>query len=119
MTTPPDDVHDVDPFLNVLQQAVRPEVLARAGTQMAEVVAAVAELQKKGRLTLTLDVIPMKNNTGAAEVSVRVKAQVPEQAPASTFMWPDEDGHLHRNDPRQQELPGMRVVETHKEARNA
>lgn len=111
-----DDLPEVDPFLHVLQQAIRPEVLDRAGRQLAEVVAAVAELEKKGRLTLTLQVTPMKNNTGAAEVAVQVKAQVPEPPTASTFMWPDEDGHLHRNDPRQQELPGMRVVETRKEA---
>ncbi len=105
----------VEPFLAVLQQAIRPEVLARAGEHMAQVVAAVAELQKKGRLTVTLDIVPMKNNTGAAEVTARVKASVPEPSPAATFMWPDEEGRLHRNDPRQQVLPGIRAVEAQRE----
>jgi hypothetical protein len=107
----PDHDDTPDPFLHALQQSIRPEVLDRAGRKLAEVVAAVAELQKKGRLTLTLELSPMKNNTGAAEVAVRIKAAIPEAMPASTFMWPDEHGRLHRNDPRQQELPGIRAID--------
>lgn len=106
----PDDLHD--PFLHVLQQSIRPEVLDLAGRQLAEVIAAVAELDKKGRLTLTLELSPMKNGTGAAEVAVRIKAQLPQPTPASTLMWPDEDGRLHRHDPRQQGLPGIQAVAT-------
>jgi hypothetical protein len=107
----PDPTDDTDPFLHALQQSIRPEVLDRAGRKLAEVVAAVAELEKKGRLTLELTLAPMKNNTGAAEVSVRIKASIPEAMPAAKFMWPDEHGRLHRNDPRQQELPGIRVID--------
>lgn len=98
---PPDDV---EPFLTALNKAIRPEVLDRAADALAEVVAAVKREAKKGTLTLKVELAPMKNVPDAVEVTCRVKADPPEPPARATPMWPDEDGRLHRNDPRQQRL---------------
>lgn len=101
----------IEPFLAALNKAIRPEVLDRAGGALAEVVAAVKREGKKGKLTLAIELSPMKNVPDAVEVTARVKATAPEPPARATPMWPDDDGRLHRNDPRQQALPfGVRPV---------
>lgn len=94
---------DPDDFLVALRKALRPETLARAGDLLAEVIAGVAELDRKGTLTLTLELAPMKN-TDAVDVVARVKAKPPEPPAVGTVMWATEAGRLERNDPRQTRL---------------
>lgn len=106
-----DQTDEYEPFLAALHKAIRPEVLDRAAEQLAEVVAAVKREGKKGRLALTIDLVPMTNVPDAVEVTTRLKASPPEPPLRATPMWPDEDGRLHRNDPRQQRLPfGVRTI---------
>lgn len=107
----PEPADEHEPFLAALNKAIRPEVLDRASDLLAEVVAAVKREGKKGRLALTIDLVPMSNVPDAVEVTTRLKASPPQPPARATPMWPDEDGRLHRNDPRQQRLPfGVRPV---------
>lgn len=97
------------PFLAAMQQTVRPEVLDRAGDLLAELVEAVGELNKKGRLVFQLDIAPNDRVVGAVEVTARVKATKPEPAPVARIMW-TYGQRLVTSDPRQQILPGIRPV---------
>lgn len=110
-----DDHHDEpdgpEPFLLALNKALRPEILARAGDQLGEVIAAVREQGKKGRLTLTIDLAPMKNVPDAVEVTAKVKAAPPEPPARAKAMWPTEAGRLETSDPRQAQLPGLRAID--------
>lgn len=98
------DEGSYEPFLAALNKAIRPEVLDEAAAELAEVVAAVKAQGKKGALTLKVELTPMKNVPDAVEVTTRIKSTAPEPPARATPMWPDEDGRLHRNDPRQQRL---------------
>lgn len=111
----PTDDGDVEggpePFLVALGKAIRPEVLAEAGDELARVVRSVETFGKKASLTLKVDLAPMKNNPDVAEVSATVTGKPAKPDPRATPMWPDGQGRLHRNDPRQQRLPfGPRAV---------
>ena len=115
-TGPDPDVEDgPEPFLAALQKALRPEVLARAGDELARVIRSVQAHGKKATLTLTIALQPMKNNPEVAEVTAKVKASPAEPPPRATPMWPTPHGRLERNDPRQQQLPGLRPI-THEES---
>lgn len=109
-TAPDSDTAAHEDFLVALRKALRPEVLARAGDQLAEVVTAVAEHAKKGSLTLKLDLKPLGNGHEAVEVVATTKTSVPEPTPAVRFLWPTTRGRLETSDPRQQELPGIHAV---------
>ena len=110
MTDPTRDELVPDPFLAALQQSIRPEVLDRAGEQLAEVIEAVADIGKKGRITVQLDLTPHDRVPGAVEVTARVKAVKPEPAPVARIMW-THGPKLVTSDPRQQQLPGIRAVD--------
>ena len=75
-----------------------------AGAALAEVAAAVQALDKKGKLTITILVNPMKMGY-AVEVSDTLKADVPEERGGSIFFVDDEG--LTRDDPQQSLLVTM------------
>jgi len=104
-----------EPFLVALGKALRPEVLARAGDELGAVIAAVKEQGKKGRLTLTVELSPMKNVPDAVEVTAKVKAAPPEPPARAKAMWPTESGRLAESDPRQAQLPGLRAIDHDRE----
>lgn len=80
-----------------------------ASEQLAEVTEAARRLGKKGSLTITITVDPIKDNSaGLVNVSDEIKAKIPkEPTPGSTF-FTDERGNLSRRDPRQPEITGLR-----------
>lgn len=111
-----DQVEVHDPFLVALQKSLRPEVLDEAGERLAEVINAVNDLGKKGSLTLTITLDPYERVARAVEVTGVVKAKPPQPKPVARVAY-GHGGQLHRNDPMQDELPGVRAVEapTHDE----
>jgi hypothetical protein len=104
-----------EPFLAALQKALRPEVLAKAGDELGELIASVKAQGKKGRLTLTVELSPMKNVPDVVEVVGKVAVKPPEPPARAKAMWPTESGRLETNDPRQSELPGLSAVEAREE----
>jgi hypothetical protein len=76
-----------------------------AGEALAEVVAGVVDLQKKGSITVTINVEPAKGDENSVIVTDSLKVKVPQApAPPSRF-FSDSHGNLSRRDPRQPELP--------------
>lgn len=74
-----------------------------AGEKLHELVAAVRDTGKKGRLTLTLDVTAMDEDTLVTVLEVAVKCPQPPTKAAVFFA--DDDGNLTRTDPKQTHLP--------------
>ncbi len=75
---------------------------------LADVVLSVLEQKKKGKVTLTLNVAPTKVGTVEIDGVVKLAAPTPPAQPG--MFWPDEHGNLHRGDPRQPEIEGLREV---------
>ena len=100
-----------DPFLVALQKALRPEVLVDLGDQLAQVLDAVEDLGKAGKLQLTLAVKPYTRVHGAVEVTASVKSTVPQPEPVARLMYVDQ-GRLVPNDPNQLEMfTGPRAID--------
>lgn len=95
----------VKPFGAFLHEHRNAGLHNEAGEALAEVVARVVELQKKGSVTLTINVEPAKGDENSVIVTDSLKAKVPQApAPPSRF-FSDPHGNLSRRDPRQPELP--------------
>jgi hypothetical protein len=104
------DTVDTEPFLHALHRALRPEVLVQAGDELADLVEAVTELRKKGRLTMTVELTPHERVPDAVEITCRVKAVPPTPPPVARIMYAD-GGRLVQEDPRQTRLElGPRLV---------
>lgn len=99
-----DDDRQVKPFAAVLQEIAKGKAHTRLSEALAELVVAVTETEKKGTLTLTLTVEPMKGTTETLTVSANCTLKLPQEQQASVFFATD-DGQLVRNDPRQMDLP--------------
>lgn len=107
MTDIPDDGR-VRPFALTLQEIGAGRLAARVSEQLADLTSAVVATGKKGKITLTIEVAPVKKaNANTLMVSGSSKAAIPEPedaSPTSVFFATD-DGTLSRDDPRQPQLP--------------
>jgi hypothetical protein len=87
------------PFDTLLYQ--RPWTLEDLNAKLAALALAVVETQKKGTLTLTIQVSPSDLNEEAVVVSDRVRLSAPDPDRQKTVLWPDGDGGLSVDQPGQ------------------
>lgn len=98
----------VRPFAAVLQEIGAGRTHTQLSQQLADLVEAVTSTGKKGTLTLTLTVAPIKpGNTSTLVVTGKTVAKAPEgdDATPSSVFFPDANGNLSRDDPQQIALP--------------
>ncbi len=115
---PPPDDRQVKPFSATLQELAGGTVAARLAEQLQELTNAVTETGKKGTLTLTLQVAPLKpGNVTNLVVTAKTVLKAPEDdsATPSSVFFTDAAGNLTRDDPRQPTLP-LRGLETARSA---
>lgn len=92
-------------FASVLVQADKGRIHGEASTRLAEVVRAVRETGKAGRIQVTLDIKPDKGSGGERVViAATVTAKTPAFDPRTSIFFTDDDGGLHRTDPQQHDL---------------
>lgn len=72
---------------------------------LAELTAAVLRQQKKGSLTVTVNVAPAEGAAVAVVVTDEVKVKAPKAATPPSLFFSDDHGNLSRRDPRQTEMP--------------
>jgi hypothetical protein len=111
-TTPPPGVNpdtgeiQIRPFADVLRDIGRGLVHEEASTALVELVSSVQEHAKKGTLTLTIAVEPIKKGDASALVtSAQIKVTPPKGDPISSVFFTDRHGNLTREDPSQPQLP--------------
>ena len=89
-------------FASMLMELNGGDVERELTDKLTEVVSAVKLTQKKGSITVTLNVKPATK--GGAEivfVTDELKSKVPEFDRASTLFFIDDENQLRRQDPRQ------------------
>jgi hypothetical protein len=74
-----------------------------------EMVLAVDNAKKPGKITLTLAFKPGKG--GQIEITDDLKAVQPKPEKGSSLFFPTPEGNLERNDPRQPSFEGVRSIE--------
>lgn len=91
------------PILETLHHLEGGTFLAEAADKLAEIVLAVDQTGKPGKLTLTIDVRKAMHTALALKGKIAVK--LPPEAPIEALMFPTPDGNLLTEDPRQGKLP--------------
>jgi hypothetical protein len=112
VTDPPDTDSSgfTRPFADILAAIQAGTVAAEAATALQAVVQAVREHGGKGLVRLDLKIEPMKGGGTALAVAGEVTFKAPRPEPPSAIFFSDDNGNLSRDDPRQQQIPGLRTV---------
>lgn len=90
---------------DVLRDIRRGRPVEEATAALADVVRAVDETGKAGSVTITLHVKPAKHGGPEKTLLCEVKSKKPIADIAPAIFFSDDDGDLHRVDPRQEEMP--------------
>lgn len=98
------------PFVDTLRDVRAGEVLDEMSAKLQELVHAVQSTNAAGRITLSLDVKPMKGSTEAVVITDEIKLKKPEIKSKGTVMFPTPEGNLTRSHPRQDDLPGITLA---------
>jgi hypothetical protein len=106
-----DDERQIRPFAELLTILDRGEAHAEASRGLADLVAAVRDTGKKGAMTITVELAPLKGSTNQLLVAAIVTVKPPKSEPGRAVFYIDGAGNLSRTDPRQLEFEGMRVIE--------
>lgn len=96
-------------FLHVLQHHEEGEILNQLAEAQRECRAAAEMTGKVASLTLVVKFKAAARGATAILIAP-VKVKLPEVEPGASLWFADEEGNLHRNDPRQKELP-LKTVE--------
>lgn len=97
-------------FADVLKDARDGALLLELAEKMQNLVAAVRDTGRGGKLTLTLQLKPM-NKGGMLILQDDVKLALPEpEREDTTVVFATDDNDLTRRDPRQPKLPEMGLV---------
>jgi hypothetical protein len=75
-----------------------------ASVAINEVVAAIRETKRKGKVTLEVAMEPVKGDVNRLSIEVKVTAKVPKPSPASDVFYSTEEGGLQKTDPNQMEF---------------
>ena len=79
-----------------------------ASEELQKVVAAVKETQKKGSLTITINVEPAKDDEMSVVLMDALSAKAPRPSTKPSRWFTDEHGNVSRSDPRQPQITGLR-----------
>lgn len=109
MTDKADDTKDEakpKDFAVILVQTDKGRVNERASTELAELLKAVKATGKAGSLQITFKVTPDKGSDGdRVVIAANVVSKKPAFDPRTSIFFVDDDGGLHRDDPKQHTLP--------------
>lgn len=96
-------------ILDVIATQRKGRCMTDAQAKLQELVKACASTGKSGKLILTLEVSAAEDSTVVIKDDVTIKQ--PKPATGSTIFYADEQGDLHREDPRQPEFPEVAKIE--------
>jgi hypothetical protein len=99
------------PITDLLRDLRNGLLLDELAIQMQCLVNAVDETGKAGKLVLTLDVKPFAKAGGAMVIKDTIKATLPKLDNSGTVLFATPEGNLQRSNPRQEELPGIRLAD--------
>lgn len=107
----PDSTKHVRPFTEFLHLQRGGSLHVELGEALNDVVEAVTETGKGGKVTLTITVKPIgKSSHGQLMVTDAVKVTLPEGERGESIFFADDDHNLVRDNPNQPEIPGLREV---------
>lgn len=100
----------VRPFADFLREHGRGRTHDELGEALHDLIARVKDTGKKGSVSLTIAVEPMKKDDRMVVVSDQIKLKLPEHDRPAGVWFTDKDGNLTRNDPDQLAFESLREV---------
>lgn len=91
-------------FMQLLPMLRHGTVVQDVEDQLALLNKMVLLTKKKGSITLTIDIVPIKDTDNGVSTKVTVKAKIPERAIQANGLYIDTMGGMHANDPTQNVL---------------
>jgi len=104
------DTPRVRPFADFIREQNRGRTHDELGEALRDLVTKVEDTGKKGTLTLTITVEPLKGNEEALQVSDEIKLKLPEHDRGASIFFRGRDGNLQREDPNQPSFDFLREV---------
>lgn len=94
-------------ILELLKFLGEGRILDDMHNRLGEVLAAVRQCHKKGKLVLALEFHPTYDDSGLEqiEINAKVEPKLPLPNRGKNYLYLDETLGLHRRDPRQRQLP--------------
>lgn len=109
-TIEPDDDTVIRPFADWLREQSGGKTHDELSEALWDLVARVRDTGKKGTVSLTVTVAPMKNDLDVLVVTDEIKLRLPEHDRKASLFYPDKDGNLTRTDPNQLSFESLREV---------
>lgn len=104
----------VRPLADWLREHRKGALSVEVAEALNELVEAVQEVGKPGKLVVTLTIKPATPNKSTSEmvtVTDEVKLTLPEHDRETALYFIDDNFNLSRRHPNQEELPGLRAVD--------
>jgi hypothetical protein len=99
-------------FIDTLREIRRGVSLDELSDEVTALVASVRETGRPGKLSYVLTVKPAsKGDTNTLMILDAIKVTAPVLERATTVFYATTNNELQRNDPRQPELEGLRVLD--------
>jgi hypothetical protein len=107
---PPEDGEHFRPFAELLTILDHGAAHAEASRVLHDLTNAVVDTGKAGNMIIKIEVKALKGSSSQLVVTAQVASKMPKSEPAASIFYRDNGGNLTRNDPRQPEIDGLRVV---------
>lgn len=97
-------------FTDVMRDMRFGETLDEISEEFNKLVTAVESTGKQGELTFKVKLKP--SSSGAIEVIDDISSKIPKLPKGTSLFFATPEGNLVRNNPRQDDLPGLKEVST-------
>lgn len=110
MSTPAEPELEIRPFATWLIEQSGGKTHEELSAALYDLVARVRDTGKKGSVSLTVNVAPLKGDVDVLVVADEIKLRLPEHDRKASLFYPDKDGNLTRRDPNQLSFESLREV---------
>ena len=100
----------VRPFADWLREQSGGKTHDELSDALRDLTSRVRDTGKKGTVTLTVTVAPLKGDADVMVVSDEIRLKLPEHDRKASLFYPDADGNLTRTDPNQLSFESLREV---------
>lgn len=98
------------PFVDTLRDIDSGKHIDALDAGLNELVQAVQRTNKAGKITLTIEIVPIPGMTDAVRAKAFVSSKEPTLEDAGSIMFPTPEGNLQRSNYKQPDLPGVTLA---------
>lgn len=116
MTDTEKDVDDqVRPFASVLQEIQSGQAHDELSKAFRDLILAVEDTGKGGKLTFTLDVKPLKSGDGVLVLTPAHAVKLPQHDRKASLFYATKNGNVTKENPNQLAFENLKVIESDKD----